>query len=152
MTTEILKSDCITVIIIIIIELSLCYCFLSKFVLLVRSGILAGLLSGSALFRILANEFNWTCKIRDKSDRINYRGLSFFSTTYIILPNILLSGLMSYEYVGKLTVDHQCVFRGNRTSSDHTHILCVVKNLRKKWGKIGSVLQLHRLRGSLWHN
>ena len=58
MTTEILKSDCITVIIIIIIELSLCYCFLSKFVLLVRSGILAGLLSGSALFRILANEFN----------------------------------------------------------------------------------------------
>jgi hypothetical protein len=42
---------------------------------------------------------------------------------------------MSYEDVGKITVDHQCVFRVKRQCNDHIPILCVVKHLRKKIGE-----------------
>jgi hypothetical protein len=47
-----------------------------------------------------------------KTDCSNYNGISLLSTTYRILPNILLSRLTPYaeEIIG----DHQCGFRSNK--------------------------------------
>jgi len=54
----------------------------------------------------------------DKTDCSNYRGVSVLSTTYKLLFNILLSRLTPYaeEIVG----DHQCGFRHNWSTTDHT--------------------------------
>jgi hypothetical protein len=54
----------------------------------------------------------------DKTDCSIYRGIPLSSTTYKILSNILLSTLTTYakEIVG----DHQCGFRRNRSTTDHT--------------------------------
>ena len=70
--------------------------------------------------------------IRKKGDKIdcnNYRGISLFSTTYKILPNILPSTLISYgkEIIGA----HQCGFRRNRPTIDH--IYCIRQMLENKW-------------------
>jgi hypothetical protein len=48
----------------------------------------------------------------DKTDCSNFRGVSLLSTSYRILSNILLSGLIPYadEIIG----DRQCGFRRNR--------------------------------------
>jgi hypothetical protein len=53
----------------------------------------------------------------DKTDYSNYRGISLSSTTYKILSNIFLSRLTPYaeEIIG----DHQCGFRGNRSTTNH---------------------------------
>jgi len=55
-------------------------------------------------------------KKSDKTDCSNYRGISFLSSTYKILSNILLTGLTSYaeEIIG----DHQCGFRHTRSITD----------------------------------
>jgi len=52
------------------------------------------------------------------TDFSNYRGISLLPTTYKILSNILLSRLTPYaeEIIG----DHQCEFRRNRSTTDHT--------------------------------
>ena len=54
----------------------------------------------------------------DKTDCNIYRGKSLLPTTYKILSNILLSRLIPYaeEIIG----DHQCGFRRNRSTTDHT--------------------------------
>ena len=54
----------------------------------------------------------------DKTDCINYRVISLLPTTYKIVSNILLSRLTPYseEIIG----DHQCGFRRNRSTTDHT--------------------------------
>jgi hypothetical protein len=57
----------------------------------------------------------------DKTDCSNYRGISLLSKSYKILPNILLSRLISYadEIIG----DHQCGFQRNRSETDQ--IFCI---------------------------
>jgi hypothetical protein len=47
----------------------------------------------------------------DKTDCINYRGISLLSTSHKILSNILLSRLT--PYVDEIIGDHQCGFRRN---------------------------------------
>jgi hypothetical protein len=44
----------------------------------------------------------------DKTDCSNYRGISFLSTSFKILSNILLPGLT--PYADKITGDHPCGF------------------------------------------
>jgi len=65
----------------------------------------------------------------DKTDCINYSGISLLPATYKILSNILLSKLTPYaeEIIG----DHQCGFRRNRSTTDH--ISCIRQALQKKW-------------------
>ena len=65
----------------------------------------------------------------DKTDRNNYRGISFLSTMYKILSNILLSRLT--PYAAEIIGDHQCGFLGNRSTTDH--ILCIRQIFQKKW-------------------
>ena len=48
------------------------------------------------------------CKKGGKTDCNNYRGISFVSTTYNSLSNILLSRLTPYAQ--KIIGDHQCGF------------------------------------------
>jgi len=74
----------------------------------------------------------------DKTDCNNYRGISLLPTTYKILSNILLSRLIPYaeEVIGA----HQCVFRRNRSSTDH--IFCIRQILEKKWEYNEAVQQL----------
>ena len=74
----------------------------------------------------------------DKTDCSNYRDISLSSTTYKILPNILLSRLTPYaeEIIG----GHQCGFRRNRSISDH--IFCIHQILEKKWEYNGAGHQL----------
>jgi hypothetical protein len=75
----------------------------------------------------------------DKTDCSNYRGISLLSTTYKILYNILLVRLTPYakEIIG----EHQCVFRRNRSTSDH--IFCIRQILEKKWEYNEAVHQLY---------
>jgi sorting nexin-29 len=74
----------------------------------------------------------------DKTECSNYRGISLLSTSYIILPNILLARLTPHadEIIGK----HQCVFRHNRSTTDE--IFSIRQILEKKWEYNGTVHQL----------
>ena len=74
----------------------------------------------------------------NKTDCINYRGISLLPTTYKILSNILLSRLIPYaeEVIG----DHQDGFRRNRPTTDH--IFCIRQILEKKWKYNEAVHQL----------
>jgi hypothetical protein len=65
----------------------------------------------------------------DKTDCSNYRRMSIFSTTYKILSDFLPSKLIPYaqEIIG----NHQCVFRRNRSTTDH--IFLILSILEKKW-------------------
>jgi len=74
----------------------------------------------------------------DKTDCNNYRGISLLPTTYKILSNILLSRLI--PYAKKITGDHQCGFRRNRSTIDH--IFCIRQILEKKWKYNEEVHQL----------
>jgi hypothetical protein len=65
----------------------------------------------------------------DKTDCNNYRGISLLSTIYKILSNVLLS--RSTPYAEKITGEHQCGFRRNRSTTDH--IFCIRQILEKKW-------------------
>jgi len=58
----------------------------------------------------------------DKTDCSNYRGISFSSTIYKILSNILLSRLT--PYAEEITGDHQYGFRCNRSTADHIFCIC----------------------------
>ena len=62
-----------------------------------------------------------TYKNSDKTDCINYRGISRLSTTYKILSNILLSQLT--PYAEEIIWDHQCGFRRNQSTTDQ--IFCI---------------------------
>ena len=53
----------------------------------------------------------------DKTDCGSYRGISFLSTTYKILSNILLSRLTPYEK--EIFGDHHGEFRRNRSTTNH---------------------------------
>ena len=74
----------------------------------------------------------------DKTDCNNYRGISLLPTTYKILSNILLSGLI--PYAKEMIENHQCGFRRNRSTSDH--IFCIRQILEKKWEYNDEVYQL----------
>jgi hypothetical protein len=50
----------------------------------------------------------------DNTDCNNYRGISFLSTAYKILSNIILARLT--PYVNEVTGDHQCEFHRNRST------------------------------------
>jgi hypothetical protein len=82
----------------------------------------------------------YTRKEGDKTDCSNYQGISLLSTTYKILSNILLSRLTPYaeEIIG----EHQCEFRCNRSTTDHTRIFCIRQILEKKWEYNEAVHQL----------
>jgi hypothetical protein len=66
-------------------------------------------------------------KKADKSDCINYRGISLLSTSYKILSNILLSRLT--PYADEIIWDHQCGFQCNRSTTDQ--IFCIWQILEK---------------------
>jgi len=68
----------------------------------------------------------------------NYRGISLLPTTYKSLSNTLLSRLIPYakEIIG----DHQCAFRRNRSTIDHT--FCIRQTVEKKWEYNEEVHQL----------
>jgi hypothetical protein len=53
----------------------------------------------------------------NKTDSINYRGVSHLLIIYIILPNSLLSMLpvCAEDIIGEI----QCGFRRNRSTTDH---------------------------------
>jgi len=59
----------------------------------------------------------------DKTDCNNYRGISFLSTAYKILSNILLSRLIIY--VEEIVGDNPCGYRNNSSTT------AFVKYLRK---------------------
>jgi len=63
-----------------------------------------------------------------KTDCGNYSGISFLPNTYKILSSILLSRLT--PHAEKITGDHQCGFRRNRSTTDH--ILCIRQIIKKK--------------------
>ena len=54
----------------------------------------------------------------DKTDCNNNSGISLLPTTYKILSNILLSRLI--PYAEEVSRHHQCGFRRNRSTTDHT--------------------------------
>ena len=68
----------------------------------------------------------------DKTYCSKYGSISLLPTTYKILANILLSMLTPYaeEIIG----DHQCVFRRNRSTTDH--ILRIRQILEKNGNKM----------------
>ena len=66
----------------------------------------------------------------DKTDCINYRGISLLPIMYKVLLNILLSSLITHAE--EVTGDHQCGFRRNRSTTDH--IFCNRQILEKKMG------------------
>ena len=74
----------------------------------------------------------------DKTDCNNYGGISLLPATYKILSNILLSRLI--PYAEEVTGDHQCGFRRNRSTTDHT--FCIHQILEKKWEYNQAVHQL----------
>jgi hypothetical protein len=76
-----------------------------------------------------------TYKQGEKTDCSNYQGISLLSTSYKILSNILLSGLILYadEIIG----DHQCGFQRNRSATDQ--IFYIRQILEKKWEYNGTV-------------
>jgi hypothetical protein len=67
----------------------------------------------------------------DKTDCINYRGISLLSTTYKILSNILLSRLTPYA-----EECHQCGLQHNRSTTDH-----VFSMRQKKMRKNGNTMR-----------
>jgi hypothetical protein len=64
----------------------------------------------------------------DKTDCNNYREISFLSTAYKILSNILLTRLT--PQVNEIIGDHQCGFRRNRSNTDQ--IFYIRQILEKK--------------------
>jgi hypothetical protein len=74
----------------------------------------------------------------DKTDCSNYRGISLLSTSYKILSNILLSRLI--PYADEISVDRQCGFRRNRSTTDQ--IFYIRQILEEKWKYNGIVHQL----------
>jgi hypothetical protein len=74
----------------------------------------------------------------DKTDYSNYRGISFLTTSYKILSNILLGRLIPYAH--EIIGDHQCGFRRNRSTTDQ--IFYIRQILEKKWEHNGRVHQL----------
>jgi len=65
-----------------------------------------------------------------KTDCNNYRGISILSTACKTLTNIFLARLT--PYVNKITGDHQCGFRRNRSTMDQ--IFYIRQILEKKMG------------------
>jgi hypothetical protein len=65
----------------------------------------------------------------DKTACNSYRGISLLPTTYKILSNILLSRLT--PYAEEVTVDHQCGFRHNRSTTDHSFSIHQI--LERNW-------------------
>jgi hypothetical protein len=60
-------------------------------------------------------------KMGDKTDCINFLGISLLSATYKILSNILLSRLTTH--VERIIGDHQSRFQCNRSTTGQ--ILCI---------------------------
>jgi sorting nexin-29 len=73
----------------------------------------------------------------DKIDCGNYRGISFLSTSYKILTNILLPRLT--PYADEIMGDHQCGFRRKRSTTDR--ISYIQQTMEKEWEYNGTVLQ-----------
>jgi hypothetical protein len=68
------------------------------------------------------------CKMADKTDCSNYRGMSLLSNTYNILSNILLPRLTPYEQ--EIIRGQECGFQRNRSTADH--IFSIRQTLKKK--------------------
>jgi len=78
----------------------------------------------------------------DKTHCSNYRAISLLLTMYKILSNILLSKLIPYaeEIIG----NHQCGFRCNRSTTDHTYFIRHILN-QKMGIQQSSASDLHEL-------
>jgi hypothetical protein len=70
----------------------------------------------------------------DKTDCNNYRGISFLSTAYKILSNIILVSLT--PYVKEVIGDHQCGFRPNRSTTDQIFHIRQILEKRKYNGTV----------------
>jgi hypothetical protein len=66
-------------------------------------------------------------KMGDKTDCINYHGISLISISYKILSKIPL--LQLSPYVDEIIGDHQCGFRCNISTTDQ--IFCIPQILEK---------------------
>jgi hypothetical protein len=73
----------------------------------------------------------------DKTDCVNYRGISLLATTYKILSDIL-SRLT--PNIAEIIVDHQCGLRRKRSTTDQ--IFCSCHKAQKKWEYNGIVYKL----------
>jgi hypothetical protein len=73
-----------------------------------------------------------------KTDCNNYRGISFLSTAYKILSNILLTRLT--PCISEIIGDHQCGFHRNRSINDN--IFYIRQTQEIKWEYNGTVHQL----------
>jgi hypothetical protein len=71
----------------------------------------------------------------DKTDFSNNLGISWLSTSYKIVSNILLARLS--PYVHEIIWDYQCGFRRNRSATDQT--FCIRKILQRKYKYSGTV-------------
>ena len=67
------------------------------------------------------------CKKADETDCSNCRSISLLSTTHKMLSNTLRSKFI--PYAGEITVERQCGFRYNRSTTDH--LFCIREYLRK---------------------
>jgi hypothetical protein len=68
----------------------------------------------------------------DKTDYINYWGISLLSTAYNILSSVLLSGLTPHadEIIG----NHRCEFQRNRSTIDHIFCIHQILEMGIQWG------------------
>jgi hypothetical protein len=73
----------------------------------------------------------------NKTDCNNYRTISFLSTEYKILSNLLLARLT--PYVSEIIGDHQCGFSHNRSTTDQ--IVYIRQIVEKRWNYNGTVHQ-----------
>jgi hypothetical protein len=91
----------------------------------------------------LPHKWKWSIvvpihKKGDKTDCSNYRGLSFLSTSYKILSNILLARLS--PYADEIMGEHQCGFWGKRSTTEQ--ISYIQQIMEEEWVYNGTVLQL----------
>jgi hypothetical protein len=78
------------------------------------------------------------CKNGNKTNCSTCRGVSFLSTTYTLLYNILLSRLTTY--LEELFGDHVCGFGRNRSTTDHGFRIRQILEKKREYSEAGRQL------------